>query len=72
VWYNAAAKVLNIASKNVIEKVEIYDMQGQLLHIEDAVAACDCHISMAAYSSAVYVVRTHTTDAININRIVVR
>ena len=72
VWYNAAAKVLNIASKNVIEKVEIYDMQGQLLHIEDAVAACDCHISMAAYSSAVYVVKTHTTDAININRIVVR
>ena len=72
VWYNVAAKVLNIASKNVIEKVEIYDMQGQLLHIEDAVAACDCHISMAAYSSAVYVVRTHTTDAININRIVVR
>ncbi|MBO7291962.1 MAG: choice-of-anchor J domain-containing protein, partial [Bacteroidaceae bacterium] len=72
VWYNVAAKVLNIASKNVIEKVEIYDMQGQLLHIEDAVATCDCHISMAAYSSAVYVVRTHTTDAININRIVVR
>lgn len=72
VWYNVAAKVLNIASKNVIEKVEIYDMQGQLLHIEDAVAACECNISMAAYSSAVYVVRTYTTDAITINRIVVR
>lgn len=72
VWYNAAAKTLNVTSKNVIERVELYDMQGQLLHVEDAVAECNCTISMAAYSSAVYVVRTHTTDAITINRIVVR
>jgi hypothetical protein len=72
VWYNAATKTLNVESKNVIERVELYDMQGQLLHVDDAVAECNYSMSMESYSSAVYVVRIHTTDAITINRIVVR
>ena len=72
VWYNAATKSLNITSESVIERVELYDVQGKLLHLDDAIAECNYNTSMATYPAAVYVVRTHTAAGTKIDRIVVR
>lgn len=72
IWYNTATQTLNVVSDNVIESVELYDMQGQLLNAQDKIADSSYTVSMASYTSAVYVVKVHTEAGIKVERIVVR